>query len=166
MFMCSNDPRSYRTSFHLLFLLSRSTNAVICACFEYATTSVDGRRSEQHTWAKLRARAYSRTSRAYSSIRINTKFSVKLYMLSRACCAVVRTARRRTRACDEPAPTLEVYLASTPDYTGNITTPTLYDARSNTILSNDSFGIMRAFVQVRKHQVGPEVGPTSVPSLL
>ena len=50
---------------------------------------------------------------------------------------------------------LEVYLASTPDYTGNITTPTLYDARSNTILSNDSFGIMRAFVQVRKTQSWP-----------
>lgn len=49
---------------------------------------------------------------------------------------------------------LDVYLASTPAYTGNITTPILYDARSNTILSNDSFGIMRTFVQSVPQELG------------
>ena len=49
---------------------------------------------------------------------------------------------------------LDVYLASTPDYTGNITTPTLYDARSNTILSNDSFDIMRTFVNTVPGELG------------
>lgn len=41
---------------------------------------------------------------------------------------------------------LEVYLAACPEYSGNITTPTLYDAVANKILSNDSFEIMRIFV--------------------
>eukprot|EP01051_Picozoa_sp_SAG22_P007011 SAG22_NODE_478_length_9967_cov_12.777260_9_plen_244_part_00 len=49
---------------------------------------------------------------------------------------------------------LDVYLASTPDYTGNITTPTLYDARSNQIVSDDSFGMMRTFVQTVPEELG------------
>lgn len=38
---------------------------------------------------------------------------------------------------------IDVYLKSTPDYTGRITTPVLYDAVSNKILSTDSFHLMR-----------------------
>ena len=49
---------------------------------------------------------------------------------------------------------LDVYLAADPSYTGNVTTPALYDARSNRILSNDSFDIMRAFVQAAPVEIG------------
>jgi putative glutathione S-transferase len=49
---------------------------------------------------------------------------------------------------------LEVYLRAEPTYTGNITTPTLYDAKSNTILSNDSFGIMRHLVETVPDELG------------
>jgi len=49
---------------------------------------------------------------------------------------------------------LQVYLKAEPNYTGNITTPTLYDAKSNTILSNDSFGIMRHFVETVPDELG------------
>ena len=49
---------------------------------------------------------------------------------------------------------LEIYLAAEPNYTGNITTPTLYDAKSNRILSNDSFGIMRHFVKTVPNELG------------
>lgn len=49
---------------------------------------------------------------------------------------------------------LDVYLASTPDYTGNITTPTLYDASSGKIISNDSFGIMRVFALTVPEELG------------
>lgn len=53
------------------------------------------------------------------------------------------------------APTLlDVYLKAKPDYTGNITTPTLYDAKTGTILSNDSFGIMRHFVETVPGELG------------
>jgi len=49
---------------------------------------------------------------------------------------------------------LEIYLAAEPKYTGNITTPTLYDSKSNKILSNDSFGIMRHFVETVPDELG------------
>jgi len=49
---------------------------------------------------------------------------------------------------------LDVYLSADPNYTGNITTPTLYDANSNKIISNDSFGIMRHFVETVPDELG------------
>lgn len=49
---------------------------------------------------------------------------------------------------------LEVYLAACPTYTGNITTPTLYDAKRNAILSNDSFELMRAFAAAVPDELG------------
>lgn len=49
---------------------------------------------------------------------------------------------------------LDVYLSASPKYTGNITTPTLYDAKSNTIVSNDSFGIMRVFAETVPEELG------------
>ncbi|GMH49641.1 hypothetical protein TL16_g09157, partial [Triparma laevis f. inornata] len=49
---------------------------------------------------------------------------------------------------------VDVYLESSPGYTGNITTPVLYDAKENRILSNDSFGIMRLFSQAVEEDTG------------
>jgi len=49
---------------------------------------------------------------------------------------------------------VEVYLAASPSYTGNITTPVLYDAKSKTIVSNDSFGIMRTLVRSAPDELG------------
>jgi len=49
---------------------------------------------------------------------------------------------------------LDIYLQACPSYTGNITTPVLYDAGQNCIISNDSFGILRAFTVTAAQEIG------------
>ena len=92
--------------------------------------------------ATLRAKV---TVSVVSPFRDDAKGWEFLSDANRAAVAPFRTLPVTADASPLGAATLlEVYLAACPaGYTGNVTTPVLYDARSGRILSNDSFGIMR-----------------------